>query len=240
MTPRIGITCGFAGERDPLALDRDYLDAVARAGGAPLVVPPGVSGDALAEILEALDGLLLSGGPDVDPLHFGEEPLPGMGRIDPARDEAELFLARLGLERGMPILGICRGAQVLNIAAGGDIFQDLPSQVEGLLKHIQQPTPMSHPTHGIRIEPGSLLALVTGRESLRVNTWHHQAVRRTAPGFAVSATAPDGVVEAIEKPGAAFTLGLQFHPESMARGGSTEAALLFEAFVRACAKRARN
>jgi putative glutamine amidotransferase len=139
----------------------------------------------------------------------------------------------------MPILGICRGAQVLNIAAGGDIFQDLPSQVEGVLKHVQQPTPMSYPTHGIRIEPGSLLALATGRESLRVNTWHHQAVRRAAPGFAVSATAPDGVVEAVEKPGAPFVLGLQFHPESMAKGGSPEATLLFEAFVRACREKAR-
>ena len=239
MRPRIGITCGIAGERDPLALDRDYVDAVAQAGGTPLVIPPGLPEEALGEILEGLDGLLLSGGPDVDPAHFGEEPLPGMGRIDPARDAAELFLARLGLEAGMPILGICRGAQVLNIAAGGDIFQDLPSQVEGVLKHVQQPTPMSYPTHGIRIEPGSLLALATGRESLRVNTWHHQAVRRAAPGFAVSATAPDGVVEAVEKPGAPFVLGLQFHPESMAKGGSPEATLLFEAFVRACREKAR-
>lgn len=234
MRPQIGITCGVAGEGAQLALDRDYVDAILRAGGAPVVIPPGLPEEVLAEILEAMDGLLLSGGPDVDPAHFGEEPLQGMGRIDPARDATELFLARLALEAAMPILGICRGAQVLNIAAGGDIFQDLPSQVEGVLKHVQQPTPMSHPTHGIRIEPGSLLALVTGRESLRVNTWHHQAVRRVAPGFAVSATAADGVIEAIEKPGADFVLGLQFHPESMAKGGSAEAPLLFEAFAKVC------
>lgn len=240
MRPRIGITCGFAGERDPLALDRDYADAVDRAGGVPLVVPPGVPGEALAETLEALDGLLFSGGPDVDPARFGEEPLPGMGRIDPARDEAELFLARLGLEREMPLLGVCRGAQVLNIASGGDLYQDLPSQVEGVLKHVQQPTPMSYPTHRIRIEPGSLLARITGKVSLRVNSWHHQAIRRVAFGFVPTARTEDGVIEAIEKTGEPFILGVQFHPESMGRGGSPEAILLFEAFVQACARWARD
>ena len=238
MKPRIGVTCGSAPEGRSLALDLDYVDAILRAGAIPLVIPPNLPEESLADTLQNLDGLLLSGGPDVDPVHFGEEPLPAMGRIDPGRDRVELGLARLALETGMPILGICRGAQVLNIAAGGDIFQDLPSQAEGILKHVQQPTPMPYPTHGIRIEPGSLLASVTGRESLRVNTWHHQAVRRVAPGFAVSATAEDGVIEAIEKPGAAFVLGLQFHPESMAKGGSPEATLLFEAFVKSAADRA--
>lgn len=240
MRPRIGITCGFAGANDPLALEGDYIDAVYRAGGVPLVIPPGISEDALAEILEALDGLLFSGGPDVDPARFCEEPLQGMGRIDPARDEAELLLARLGLERRMPLLGICRGAQVLNIACGGDLFQDLPSQVEGVLKHVQQPTPMTYPTHGIRLEPGSLLARITGKAVLRVNSWHHQAIRRIASGFAATARAEDGVIEAIEKTGEPFILGVQFHPESMARGGSPEAILLFEAFVQACAGRPRD
>jgi putative glutamine amidotransferase len=237
--PVVGVTCGSGGENGPMSLDMDYTRAISDAGGLPLAIPPDLPGESLAPLLEILDGLLLSGGPDVDPVHFGEEPLPAMGRIDLGRDRVELGLARLALEIGMPILGICRGAQVLNIAAGGDIFQDLPSQVEGILKHAQQPTPMPHPTHGIRIEPGSLLASVTGRGSLRVNTWHHQAVRRVAPGFAVSATAEDGVIEAIEKTGAAFVLGLQFHPESMAKGGSPEATLLFEAFVRACREKAR-
>lgn len=237
MKPRIGVTCGSAPEGRSLALDLDYVDAILRAGAIPLVIPPNLPEESLADTLQSLDGLLLSGGPDVDPVHFGEEPLPAMGRIDPGRDRVELGLARLALEVGMPILGICRGAQVLNIAAGGDIFQDLPSQAEGILKHVQQPTPMPHPTHGIHIEPGSLLASVTGRDSLRVNTWHHQAVRKAAPGFAVSAAAPDGVVEAIEKPGAAFVLGLQFHPESMEKGGSPEATLLFEAFVKSTAGR---
>ena len=237
MKPRIGVTCGSPPEGGSLALDLDYVDAILRAGAIPLVIPPNLPEESLADTLQNLDGLLLSGGPDVDPVHFGEEPLPAMGRIDPGRDRVELGLARLALETGMPILGICRGAQVLNIAAGGDIFQDLPSQAEGILKHVQQPTPMPYPTHGIRIEPGSLLASVTGRGSLRVNTWHHQAVRRVAPGFAVSATAEDGVIEAIEKPGAAFVLGLQFHPESMAKGGSPEATLLFEAFVKSAAGR---
>ena len=232
MKPRIGVTCGTVPDGGTLALDLEYVEALLRAGAIPLVLAPDLPEESLPEILENLDGLLLSGGPDVDPVHFGEEPLPGLGRIDPGRDRVELGLARLALAAGMPILGICRGAQVLNIAAGGDIFQDLPSQAESLLRHVQQPTPMTYPTHAIRVEKGCRLRSVTGTETLRVNTWHHQAVRKVAPGFAVSATAEDGVIEAIEKTGAPFVMGVQFHPESMARGGSQSATLLFEAFVK--------
>jgi putative glutamine amidotransferase len=235
MKPRIGVTCGTVPEGGKLALDLEYVEAIQRAGAVPLVIPPDLPEESLADTLQSLGGLLLSGGPDVDPVHFGEEPLPGMGRIDPGRDRVELGLARLALEAGMPILGICRGAQVLNIAAGGDIFQDLPSQAGPLLRHVQQPTPMSYPTHAVRVEPGSRLEAITKTESLRVNTWHHQAVRKVAPGFSVSATAGDGVIEAIEKGGAPFVIGVQFHPESMARGGSQGATLLFEAFVKTAA-----
>lgn len=240
MRPRIGITCGTVPEGGAMRLDLEYVRALVQSGAIPFALPPGLSEESLPEILESLDGLLLSGGPDVDPLHFGEEPLPGMGRIDPERDAAELTLARRALESGMPILGICRGAQVLNIAAGGDLFQDLPTQVVPLLRHVQQPTPMTYPTHKVLIEPESLLAGITRCVALRVNSWHHQAIRRVAPGFAVTARAEDGVIEAVEKPGPGFVLGLQFHPESMTEGGSPEATLLFEAFVRACAERARD
>jgi len=231
MKARIGVSCGTVPEGGKLVLDLEYVEAILRTEAIPLVIPPDLPEESLAEILQNLDGLLLSGGPDVDPVHFGEEPLPGMGRIDPGRDRVELGLARLALETGMPVLGICRGAQVLNIAAGGDIFQDLPSQAGPLLRHAQQPTPMTYPTHAVRVETGSRLNAITKTETLRVNTWHHQAVRKVAPGFAVSATAEDGVIEAIEKAGATFVMGVQFHPESMARGGSQIATLLFEAFV---------
>ena len=234
MRPVVGITCGSVPGGGRLVLDVEYVEALSRAGAVPLVIAPGLPEEALPEILASLDGLLLSGGPDVDPAHFGEEPLPAMGRIDPGRDAVELPLARLALETGLPILGICRGAQVLNIAAGGDIHQDLPSQLPGYLGHVQQPTPMTYPTHGLAVRDGSLLRAITGTAGFRVNSWHHQAVRKPAPGFTVTATAPDGVVEAIEKPGAPFVLGVQFHPESMDKGGSREAGLLFEAFVRAC------
>lgn len=237
MKPRIGVSCGTVPEGGKLALDLEYVEAILKAGAIPMVIPPNLPEESLAETLQCLDGLLLSGGPDVDPVHFGEEPLPGMGRIDPGRDRVELGLARLALETGMPVLGICRGAQVLNIAAGGDIFQDLPSQGGSLLRHAQQPTPMTYPTHAVRVEADSRLNAITKTEALRVNTWHHQAVRKVAPGFGVSATAEDGVIEAIEKAGATFVMGVQFHPESMARGGSPEATLLFETFVKSAADR---
>lgn len=177
-------------------------------------------------------GLLLPGGCDVDPNRFGEEPHLANGRIDPVADAFELALARCFLQLNRPILGICRGAQVLNIAAGGDIYQDVYEQTKTQLQHVQR-APAHYATHKVEIRAGSLLEKVFGKGPARVNSFHHQAVRRLAPGFCASATSSDGLVEAIERTSGGFALGVQWHPERRYHVSARERAL-FIALIDAC------
>lgn len=211
MAPRIGITCGIDYANQRIQVNADYVRAVQAARGIPVLLPP-VPGDPAA-ILAGIDGLLLTGGVDVDPSLFGEEPLPKNGEIQPDRDASEIPLSRAALATGFPVLGICRGHQVLAVAAGGILYQDLPSQLPDCLKHSQL-APRWHPTHGLRIEPRSRLGAMFGPK-LRVNTFHHQAVKAAPPGFVETAWAPDGVNEAIEHVSHPFALGVQWHPEAM-------------------------
>lgn len=213
MRPVIGITCAWEEERQRFFLSAAYVRAVEAAGGLPVPIPyTGAAG--VAPWLEILDGLVLSGGGDVDPFYFGEEPLPGCGEVDPRRDSFELELVREALRLHLPLLGICRGLQVINVAAGGDIYQDIYRQVPGCLKH-RQDAPRWAATHGVEVREGTRLAYILGTGSLRVNSFHHQAVRRVAPGLVIAACAPDGLVEALESAGAGFVLGVQWHPEAM-------------------------
>lgn len=192
-----------------------YAAAVEASGGIPVIIPvmhPGLA----PELVAHLQGILFAGGVDVDPSYYGEEPLPGLGQVTPERDALELALAREALDRGVPVLGICRGVQVLNVAAGGTLYQDLASQLGKVLKHRQE-APRWYESHAVRIDPGSRLAAVVGTSELRVNSFHHQAVREVAPGLRAVAWAPDGVVEAVEAVNHRFALGLQWHPEEMWR-----------------------
>lgn len=215
MKPLIGVTCSWDEEKGRIFLGRMYLEAVRAAGGIPLPLDCTSDGDATAGIAGVINGLILSGGPDVDPVFFGEDPVPACGEICPERDQFELALARVALASGIPILGICRGIQVMNTAAGGDICQDIGTQQPGSrIKHFQE-APRWHPTHGIAVLEGTVLASILGAGPLRVNSFHHQAVRRVAPGFIVSARSADGVIEAVESPDLPFALGVQCHPETL-------------------------
>ncbi len=210
MLPVIGITCAASRDGGRLYLNEPYAAAVAAAGGLPLLLPEmrGLE----KNYLKRLHGLLLSGGGDIDPSFFGQEPHPLTGWLSPRRDAFELELARLALQTGTPVLGICRGLQVLNVAAGGDICQDISIFVREPLKHIQD-APRWHPTHGLRINPGSLLAGLLGLE-IRVNSFHHQAVGRVSRLFSVAARSPDGVIEGLESQNS-YAVGVQFHPEEL-------------------------
>ncbi len=218
-----------------VALNPGYVSAVIRAGATPLVAPPSENYDssdaAAAELLRAGSALVLSGGPDLDPDLFGQAPNPRLGQINPIRDRLELALAREALRRGVPVLGICRGAQVLNVAAGGGLVQDIASAVPGAHLHDVR-APRDYPTHWVSIEEGTLLHRIVGESRLRVNSFHHQACAPVAPGFVQSASADDGVVEAIERAEGGFALGVQWHPECMYHkcGSSLR---LFEALVEA-------
>lgn len=211
----IGITCMQDGENKRVWLHRRYCRAVEAAGGVPVLLPPLRPGPAVGRVAAAVDGLILAGGGDIDPRFFGEEPLPETGRIEPERDLFEISLVRRALAAGMPLLGICRGMQVLNVACKGDLYQDISLIGGGRRFKHRQTAPRWYPTHEIHINPETLLFGITGQRRLRVNSFHHQAVRRLGTGLRAAARARDGVVEAVEHKEAAFALGVQFHPEAM-------------------------
>jgi putative glutamine amidotransferase len=191
------------------------------------------------KLLNEVDGLLLTGGGDVDPVFYGEDRHPLTDDAEPGRDEFEIDLARRAMSENVPLLAICRGAQVLNVAAGGTLVQDIPSAVESELRHsVTEPKDLE--CHEIDVVAGSKLSAVLGDRldgscSCRVNSRHHQSVGRPGDGLVVNARAADGVIEGIEKPDATFCVGVQWHPENFWRSG--EFKPLFEAFVQAARER---
>lgn len=210
----------------------DYLESVRRSGGEPLEV--GADGEAPAAIVARVGGVLLTGGGDVDPSLFGDVPHSTYEAAEPGRDAFEIALARAAVEANVPLLAICRGMQVLNVAHGGSLVQDIPSEIAGALTH-SIPEPRFHVAHEVWVAKDSRLWTIMADkldgESLQVNSRHHQAVKRVADGFDVSATAPDGVIEAMERPASRFCLAVQWHPENFWRTG--EFRPLFEHFVKA-------
>jgi len=216
----------------------DYVDSVERAGGRARVLEVSESP---RKLLSELDGVLLTGGGDVDPVLYGEDRHPTAEDAEPGRDEFEIDLARRAVEADLPLLAICRGAQVLNVASGGTLVQDIPSAVRSDLRHTIQ-EPKNAVAHDVTVTPGSRLEQALGpavdaAHACRVNSRHHQSVARLGSGLTASATAPDGIIEAIERAGAAFCVGVQWHPENFWRSG--EFAPLFEAFVTAARQRLR-
>ncbi|QZT33498.1 gamma-glutamyl-gamma-aminobutyrate hydrolase family protein [Caldalkalibacillus thermarum TA2.A1] len=235
MSVKIGISTGLEGERK-ITLSQDNVDAVVQAGGLPFLLPNLWDASCIPEMARELDGLLLTGGGDIDPTLFGEEPHPKLGTITPRRDFFEYHLIRLFLEQNKPVLAICRGCQILNVAAGGDMYQDIGAQhKQKILQHTQL-APRAHASHYVQIEQNSLLFSIIGKERIKVNSFHHQAIRRPAPGFEVSGWASDGVIEAFESKCHRFILGIQWHPECMAVQGVQDALKLFRAFVHAASQ----
>ena len=217
----------------------DYRQAVLHVGGEVRVVDPSME---VGEVIGSIDGLLLTGGEDVAPARYGEEPHPSVVDVDTARDEFEIALIGEARRRSLPIFAICRGIQMLNVACGGTLVQDIPSEVAGALEH-SWTVPPHKPydlAHEVWVDKDTLLArLIRERlsdtDACEANSRHHQAVKQIAPGFRVSATAPDGVIEAIEDPAARFCLGVQWHPENFWRTG--EFRPLFEGFLEAATQR---
>ncbi len=191
-------------------LHGDYMHAVLQSGGLPFVVPHTADTALLDQYLDGADGLVLSGGGDVNPSFYGEEKSPLCGDGSILRDETELYLCRKALEKGLPVLGICRGVQVMNVALGGTLHQHV-SHAEN---HDRDDLP-ADAVHEVAVVPGTRLHAIFGKETLGVNSRHHQAVKDAGNGLVISAVAEDGTIEAVERPGDAFFLGVQWHPESM-------------------------
>lgn len=237
--PLIGITAFATRHIEPphsplIALGRRYLAGIVAAGGAPLIVPPGLDDLSMRTIFERLDGLLLSGGGDVDPACYGEAPHPSPTALSAERDQLELSLARRAVDADKPLLAICRGIQVLNVALGGSLVQDISTQLPGALPHTFDETKVArdHTAHPVQIEQGSRLHKVMGVDRADANSWHHQALKRIASGLEVVARSPDGVIEAVEMPDRRFVIGVQWHPEWL-YDRKPEMMRLFEALVQA-------
>lgn len=232
----VGITCGTRAatgtEGAKQILNRPYVWAVEQAGGVPIILPVTADADIISRYLGVIDGLLLSGGVDVAPSHYGQEAHPQLGEVDEDRDATELPLIQQALKEDMPIFAICRGIQTLNVVMGGTLYQDIPSQLSTDVQHHQTRLGLRRHefSHPIEVFPGTRLSSCVGAEAIAVNSFHHQALSVVADGLEVTAVAPDAVIEAAEAPAYRFVLGVQFHPEETAPHDAPSRRL-FEAFV---------
>jgi putative glutamine amidotransferase len=209
------------------------VHALEHAGAIPILIPLFEDARALDALLPRLDGLLLSGGGDVQPQRYGEDPYPNLEMLDPRLDEIELTLASWALEEDIPTLGICRGMQLMNVVAGGSLYQDLHDQYPSNIRHCNRDQPRTHLSHRVFTEPGSLMERVLGTHEFWANSLHHQAVKTPGKDVHISGHAEDDVAELLEIPGYRFMMAVQCHPEEI-YSLVPACARLFEAFVQAC------
>ena len=234
--PLIGITASYSpadGSRAAQVIVGDaYLQAVLKAGGLPVIIPPVLAGQPLREVFARVDGILFTGGGDIDPALFNGRAHPRVYGIEPTRDTLEIELVRLAAGEGKPFLGICRGIQVVNVALGGTLFTDIADQHTPEIRHDNFPgMPRNFLAHSVNLADGSRLAQILGSLHVPVNSLHHQGVERVAPGLLSSATAPDQLIEGLELPGHPFGLAVQWHPEWLQEHAPQRA--LFSALVEA-------
>jgi putative glutamine amidotransferase len=196
-----------------------YIAALENAGVTPLLLTPPHSAASIAALLDVASGLVLSGGEDIDPAHYGERPRVELEDVHPERDAMELYAVQRALDLGIPVLGVCRGHQLLNVAFGGTLHQDIPTDRPGSLGHTQSGG-WERRAHDVFVEPDSLLYRIIGERTLRINSFHHQAIRDVAPGLRVVGRAEDGLVEAIESESHPWVLGIQWHPERLEAAAS--------------------
>ncbi len=239
--PVIGITADLSSRNShasiyketTLFLSQRYCRAIEAAGGLPLLLSPTVSKSSPRRILDRLDGLLISGGNfDIHPRHYGEKRVAALGEVKPERTRFELELVAVALARDLPLLGICGGAQAINVALGGSLYQDIATQLPHAAEH-QLSEKKTRGGHAIMVKPGTQLHRILGRNTVEVNTTHHQAVKKPGKGLIVNATAGDGVIEGIESPRHSFVLGVQWHPEALAPRYRHQQRI-FSFFVSAC------
>jgi putative glutamine amidotransferase len=232
MRPIIGVTTLEGKNPDGLptvVLLQAYIYAILQAGGVPVVIPSMLADNGWDILYERLDGVVFSGGGDIAPVHFNGEDHPRIADVDPLRDTIELSLLQAVINDGKPFLGICRGIQTVNVGLGGTLYEHLGEQFRGEIDHTYPTSMRTHLVHEVKIEEGTRIAEVVGEPVLRVNSMHHQGLRKIAPGLHVTGYAPDGLVEAVELPNHPFGLAVQWHPEWLTDQQPTRN--LFKAFV---------
>ncbi len=232
--PIIGLTPSHNTENDDISMRPTYIRALEAAGAIPFILPLELEQEDLKTLSNLCQGFLFTGGADPHPFLWGEETHKNCGPISVKRDQMELALLSIAMEQKKPILGICRGAQILNIGLGGDIYQDISSQYRSAfpIAH-SQPMHHIHPSHHVDVKKDTLLASFGDDTTIQVNSCHHQAIRKLAPGLIAGGVAPDGIIEEIELPGYPFLIGVQWHPEYLWERDQA-ARNLFLGFVNAC------
>ena len=241
MKPFIGITTDYSGEYSPfrICLEEPYAIEIRRAGGLPVLLPLDISPEDAVEYASKLDGILFSGGSDLSPHLFNEEPIRELNSLLSSRDYSELALMKAAQRLCLPVFGICRGCQTINVALGGTLFQDIPRQIPGAHGHYPKDTPVFEPYHSVSIlSDDSRMAAIFKKPVVRTNSFHHQSVRQLAPGLRVTAQSSDGIIEAYEGADSAWYVhAVQFHPETMGEK-HPEFRGLFTDFVTACLRQA--
>ena len=241
MKPLIGITTDYSGDFPPwrICLKETYTNEVRRAGVLPILLPLDVSAEDVEEYTAKLDGILFSGGSDLSPHLFNEEPIRELNSLITVRDNTELALMNSARKLRLPILGICRGCQTINVALGGTLYQDIPRQIPDSHGHYPKGTTMYEPYHSVKIlSEGSIMSAVFKKPVVRTNSFHHQSVKELAKGMRLTAQATDGVIEAFESADSAWYVhALQFHPEAMSER-HPEFRGIFTHFVTACQRHA--
>lgn len=208
-----------------------YIDGVEKAGGIAVVLPKVTGEEEAKAILSTVDGLIMTGGEDVNPSYYGEKPHKNLEKTNSARDTSDYWIITAALKEDMPILATCRGLQMLNVVCGGTLYQDIPTQYETKIIH-RDPKKENFVYHKISIKKGTHLSSIMGSKDITVNSWHHQCIKDLGKNLEVVATAPDGIVEAVEYKGATFVEALQFHPEWHVNDGDKEFMAFFRALVK--------
>ncbi len=232
--PLIGLTPLWDKDKQRYWMFPDYIDCIRYAGGIPVILPLDDTPEDMDRIIHSVDGVLFTGGPDIDPAIYGAVDKTGTVDVCAKRDAFEIPLMRLARTLRTPTFCICRGIQILNVAMGGTVYEDIPSQYQTNLHHMQC-SPFSEPSHTVTIEKKCSLYELLGSDQIWVNSCHHQAIRHLAKGLSVAARSSDGLIEAVELPGEPFCVGVQWHPERLGYNNPCSCAM-FKAFIAACCR----
>ncbi|MGM8213822.1 gamma-glutamyl-gamma-aminobutyrate hydrolase family protein [Virgibacillus sp. W0430] len=234
MQPIVGVVPSVDEKEGTYFINEDNIKALSAAGGIPVLLPYTQCKTSIDKMVAMIDGLYLTGGNDIDPFHFGEEPHPHLGTVNQERDRFELKIVTEILEKKKPVFGVCKGCQIINVALGGSVYQDMYTQINKPLIQHQQKALYQFPSHNVHITEKSILWEITRSNTIKVNSRHHQSVRQLGDTLIISGVASDGVIEAIESTEDQFILGVQWHPENMIENGDKTSSKIYQAFIDAC------